>query len=64
MTDRGWYGDSEYCDALQRSQRATRLGWTAIAGATGAVGCALTVVVGLCVAAFVAGMYVVIATDH
>src|SRR4051794_30966433 len=51
MTDRGWYDDSEYHDAVQRAERATRFGWATMAGTAGALGCALIVAVALCVVA-------------
>ncbi|MER5526928.1 hypothetical protein ABT075_20395 [Streptomyces sp. NPDC002677] len=41
MTDRDWYDDSDYRDAVRRSGRAARFGWAAIAGTAGALGCAL-----------------------
>lgn len=64
MTNRGWYDDTEYRDAVQQAERATRFGWAAIAGTAGALGCAVIVVVGLCVVAVVACLYVVVAMDH
>ncbi|MFJ7493143.1 hypothetical protein ACIQZB_18215 [Streptomyces sp. NPDC097727] len=35
MTDDDWYDDSDYREAAQRAERATRWGWTAIAGVMG-----------------------------
>ncbi len=61
MSDRDWYDDGEYHDALERAERATRFGWAAIAGTAGALVCALIVLVALCVVAVVAGLYVVMA---
>ncbi|MET9809567.1 hypothetical protein [Streptomyces halstedii] len=61
MSDRVWYDDSEYHDALERAEQATRFGWAVIAGTAGALVCALIVLVALCVVALVAGLYVVVA---
>ncbi|MGW5125938.1 hypothetical protein ACWEQ7_18100 [Streptomyces sp. NPDC004069] len=35
MTDRDWYDDSDYERAVERAERMTRVGWTAILGVTG-----------------------------
>ncbi|WP_393058343.1 hypothetical protein [Streptomyces sp. LN549] len=64
MTDRDWYDDSEHDDAVQRAERATRFGWATIAGAVGALGCALVALAVVGVAAVVACLYVVMAADH
>ncbi|MEU0298002.1 hypothetical protein ABZ252_00760 [Streptomyces sp. NPDC006175] len=64
MTDRGWYDDSEYHNAVQRAERAERFGWATIAGTAGALGCALIVSVALCVVAVVACLYIVVAMDY
>jgi hypothetical protein len=64
MADRGWYDDSEYHDSVQRAKRATRFGWATIAGTAGALGCALIVLVALCVVAVVACLYIVVAMDY
>ncbi|MFD7221941.1 hypothetical protein ACFV9P_13060 [Streptomyces sp. NPDC059892] len=64
MADRGWYDDSEYHDAVQRAERATRFGWATITGTAGALGCALIFLVALCVVAVVACLYVVVALDY
>ncbi|MEE4490327.1 hypothetical protein [Streptomyces sp. BE230] len=65
MTDHGWYDDSsEYDEAVRRAERATRSGWAAIAGTAGALGCALIALAVVCVGAFAACLYVVMAADY
>ncbi|QGZ50392.1 hypothetical protein GPZ77_20300 [Streptomyces sp. QHH-9511] len=64
MTDRGWYDDSEYQDAVQRAERATRFGWAAIAGTTGVLAFALLVVAVVCAVAVLACIYVVMAMNY
>ncbi|MFE9534751.1 hypothetical protein [Streptomyces sp. NPDC006691] len=63
MTDRGWNDDSDYRDAVQRAERATRLGWAAIAGVAGTLGCALIVMAGACAVAVIGCLYVVMTLD-
>ncbi|MFI6561114.1 hypothetical protein [Streptomyces sp. NPDC050534] len=63
MADRGWYDDSDAHDAVRQADRATRLGWAAIAGTAGALGCALIAVAVVCLAAILACAYVVVAMD-
>ncbi|WP_371604860.1 hypothetical protein OG345_28600 [Streptomyces sp. NBC_01220] len=63
MTDRDWYDDSEYHEAVQRAEGAKKFGWAATAGTAGALGCALIVLVAFAVVAVVAGLYVVVAMD-
>ncbi|MFE6974449.1 hypothetical protein [Streptomyces sp. NPDC057682] len=63
MNGRDWNDDSEYEDALRRSERAARSGWVAVTGTLGVLGCALVALAVLCVAAVVAGVYVVMAAD-
>lgn len=63
MTGRDWYDDSEYHNAVDRAERATRIGWAAIAGTTGVLGCVLIAMAIICVTAFVACVYVVMAMD-
>ncbi|MER5520332.1 hypothetical protein [Streptomyces sp. NPDC002763] len=64
MADRDWYDDSDHRDAVRRSQRATRFGWSAIAGTAGALGCALVALAVVGAAAVLGGLYVVMATNH
>ncbi|MEU3949388.1 hypothetical protein [Streptomyces sp. NPDC029526] len=64
MADRGWYDDSDYHEAVQRAERATRSGWSAIAWTTGALGCVLITIAVLCVVAVVACLFVVVASDY
>ncbi|MFI6859511.1 hypothetical protein ACIBKZ_06320 [Streptomyces sp. NPDC050421] len=64
MTDRGWYDDSDYNDALQQAEHAERFGWAAIAGTVGALGCALVALAVVCVGAVAACLYVVMAADY
>lgn len=64
MADRGWDDDSDYRDAVQRAERATRFGWAAIAGTTGVLGCALIALAVVCAGAVLACLYVVVAMDH
>ncbi|MER7726202.1 hypothetical protein [Streptomyces sp. NPDC096323] len=64
MTDRGWYDDDGYDEALQRAKGATRVDWAAIAGTAGALTCALIVFVALCAVAVGAGLYVATAMDY
>lgn len=69
MTDHGWYhasddNDSDASEAAQQAERATRFGWAVIAGTTGALGCALLALAVVCVGAFVACVYVVVAADY
>ncbi|MEU3446571.1 hypothetical protein AB0H29_04995 [Streptomyces thermolilacinus] len=54
MTDRDGDDDGAYEDVVRRAGRATRVGWTAIAGVLGALGCALMALVVICAAALVA----------
>ncbi|WP_345661619.1 hypothetical protein [Streptomyces venetus] len=35
MTNRDWYDDSDYENAVERAERMTRIGWKAITGVTG-----------------------------
>lgn len=63
MNGRDWDDDSDYEDVLRRSERAARSGWVAITGTLGVLGCALVVLGVLCVAAVMAGLYVVMAAD-
>ncbi|MEV0694646.1 hypothetical protein [Streptomyces sp. NPDC050388] len=64
MGDRGWYDDSDYHEAVQRAERATRFGWSAIAWTAGALGCVLITIAVLCVVAVVACLFVVVASDY
>ncbi|MER5370225.1 hypothetical protein [Streptomyces sp. NPDC002722] len=64
MADRDWYDDSDYQDAVQRAERATRFGWAAIAGTTGVLGCVLIAVAMICAVAVLSCLYVVVAMDH
>lgn len=64
MTDRSWDDDGKYREAVQRANRATRFGWAAVAGATGALGCVLIAIAVACAVAVVAGLYVVVSMDH
>ncbi|MEU8648529.1 hypothetical protein [Streptomyces sp. NPDC048737] len=67
MADRGWHEDSDYHEAVQRAERATRFGWSAIAwstGALGALGCVLITVAVLCVVAVIACLFVVVASHY
>ncbi|GAA2220743.1 hypothetical protein [Streptomyces indiaensis] len=64
MADRGWYDDSDYHEAAQRAERATRFGWSAIACTTGALGCVLITVAVLCVVAVVACLFVVVSSHY
>ncbi|MGW1225272.1 hypothetical protein [Streptomyces sp. NPDC001478] len=63
MSGQDWNDDSDYQDALRRGERAERSGWVAITGTLGVLGCALVALGVLCVAAVVAGLYVVMAAD-
>ncbi|MEU6882445.1 hypothetical protein [Streptomyces sp. NPDC046712] len=64
MAERGWNDSSDYDDAVQRAEQATRLAWTAIAGTTGALACVLVVMALVCVVAVMACVYVVVAMDY
>ncbi|WP_405662006.1 hypothetical protein OG379_12205 [Streptomyces sp. NBC_01166] len=64
MTDRGWQDDGEYYNAVRRAERATRLGWAAVAGTAGTLGCALIALLTLCAGAVVACLYAVVAMDY
>ena len=64
MADRGWYDDSDYHEAVQRAERATRFGWSAIAWTTGVLGCVLITVAVLCVVAVVACLFVVVSSHY
>nr|PPQ62272.1 hypothetical protein C5F59_10680 [Streptomyces sp. QL37] len=64
MSDRDWYGDREYCEADRQAERATRFGWAAIAGTAGAPGCALVLLLALCVIAAAACLCAVVAVDY
>ncbi|MEW2490259.1 hypothetical protein [Streptomyces sp. NPDC048411] len=64
MTDRDWDDDSEYHNAVDRAERATRVGWAVIAGTTGVLGCVLIAMAIVCVVAVVACVYVVMAADY
>ncbi|MFH9861935.1 hypothetical protein [Streptomyces sp. NPDC017202] len=63
MAEHGWYDDSDHHEAVQRAERATRFGWSAIAWTTGALGCALIALTGLCAVAVVACLSAVV-TSH
>ncbi|MFF1963747.1 hypothetical protein ACFVW5_09045 [Streptomyces sp. NPDC058232] len=63
MTDRDWNDDSDYDDAVQRAEQATRFGWAAIAGTIGVFGCALIATAVVCVVAVIGCLYVVMALD-
>ncbi|MFF5975029.1 hypothetical protein ACFY7C_26335 [Streptomyces sp. NPDC012769] len=54
---RDWHDDSAYTDAVQRAERATRFGWTAITATTATLGCALIAAIALCAGAVLAGIY-------
>ncbi|MEU2285826.1 hypothetical protein ABZ614_28495 [Streptomyces sp. NPDC013178] len=41
MTERDWYDDSDYRDAVRRAGRTTRCAWWAIGGVAGLLGVAL-----------------------
>ncbi|MFE7835042.1 hypothetical protein ACFU53_02890 [Streptomyces sp. NPDC057474] len=64
MSDRGWDDDREYHDAVRRAERATRFGWAAIGGTTGALGCALIAAAVFCAVVVVACVYVVVARQQ
>ncbi|MEU8698023.1 hypothetical protein AB0C61_10155 [Streptomyces sp. NPDC048680] len=64
MTDRDWYDDSEYADAVQRAERATRCGWATIAAVTGSLGCAPAASAVVGIAVVVACYYVVVAAHY
>ncbi|QCD56471.1 hypothetical protein CEB94_17585 [Streptomyces hawaiiensis] len=64
MADRGWYDDSDYHEAVQRAERATRFGWSAITWTTGVLGCVLITIAVLCVVAVVACLFVVVASHY
>ncbi|WP_399886676.1 hypothetical protein ACGH7X_19535 [Streptomyces sp. BBFR51] len=64
MTDGDWYDDSDYESAVKRSERVTRVGWTAILGVTGVVGVAAIAAVVVCLAAVVGGVYVVMVANR
>ncbi|MFE5485193.1 hypothetical protein [Streptomyces sp. NPDC056527] len=64
MTERDWNDDSDYDDAVQKAERATRFGWAAIAVTTGVLGCLLIVLAVVCVVAVMACVYVVVAMDY
>ncbi|MER5964929.1 hypothetical protein [Streptomyces sp. NPDC002057] len=63
MDDGGWDGD-EGREVLRRAERATRWGWTGIAGVTGLLGCALVAVVGGGLLVLVGTVYVLMAADR
>ncbi|MEV0786822.1 hypothetical protein AB0I52_28460 [Streptomyces sp. NPDC050423] len=64
MTDRDWYDDSEYQDAVRRAERATRFGWATIAAATGSLGCALVASAVVGIAVVIACYYIVVASHY
>ncbi|MDQ0961140.1 hypothetical protein QFZ66_005018 [Streptomyces sp. B4I13] len=64
MADRGWHEDSDYHEAVQRAERATRFGWSAIAWTSGALGCVLITVAVLCAVAVIACLFVVVASHY
>ncbi|GAA4076353.1 hypothetical protein GCM10022284_10300 [Streptomyces hundungensis] len=64
VADHGWNDDSDYRDAVQRAEQATRLGWAAIAGVAGTLGCALIALAGACALAFIGCLYVVMAPNY
>jgi hypothetical protein len=64
MADRGWYDDSGYHEAVQRAERATRFGWSAIAWTTGVLGCVLITIAVLCVVAVLACLFVVVSSHY
>ncbi|MEV5881478.1 hypothetical protein AB0L74_01885 [Streptomyces sp. NPDC052020] len=64
MADRGWYDDSDYHDAVQQAERATRFGWAAIAGTTGVLGCLLITLAVICAVAVLACLYVVVSMNY
>ncbi|MET9930619.1 MULTISPECIES: hypothetical protein [unclassified Streptomyces] len=55
----GVWDDDEGREVLRRAERATRWGWTAIAGVTGLLGCALVTFLVVGLLAVVGGVYVV-----
>lgn len=63
MTDRDWNDDSDYDDAAQRAEQATRFGWAAIAGTVGVLGCTLIATAVVCVVTVIGCLYVVMALD-
>lgn len=62
--DYDWYSDTDHNDVARQAEHATRSGWAAIAGTVGGLGCALMLVAVVCVGAFLACVYVVMATDY
>ncbi|MFE1206676.1 hypothetical protein ACFW5V_33840 [Streptomyces sp. NPDC058762] len=60
MADRDWNDDTAEQDAVRRADRAARAGWAAIAGVTGALGCALIVDAVFCALVVVGCLYVVV----
>ncbi|GHA65185.1 hypothetical protein ACIQRS_08045 [Streptomyces termitum] len=57
-------GDDGLRDAERRAARAERIGWTAIAGVSGALGCALVAGAVLLVGFVVAAVWVVMAGNR
>ncbi|MFI9120594.1 hypothetical protein [Streptomyces bikiniensis] len=55
----GVWDDDEGREVLRRADRATRRGWTAIAGVTGLLGCALVTFLVVALLAVLGGVYVV-----
>ncbi|MER7908638.1 hypothetical protein [Streptomyces sp. NPDC096068] len=55
--------DEEGREVLRRADRATRLGWTAIAGVTGLLGCALVAFLATGLLVAVGALYVLMASD-
>ncbi|MFI0965921.1 hypothetical protein ACH4S8_31680 [Streptomyces sp. NPDC021080] len=64
MTERHWYDDSDYESAVERSERVTRAGWTAILGVTGLLGVAAIAAVVVCLAGAVGMFYVVVVANR
>ncbi|MFI8401811.1 hypothetical protein [Streptomyces sp. S1] len=55
--------DEEGREVLRRADRVTRLGWTAIAGVTSLLGCALVTLLGAGLLVVVGAVYVLMASD-
>ncbi|MFF7261397.1 hypothetical protein ACFZCL_14070 [Streptomyces sp. NPDC008159] len=63
MHERDWYDDSDLPDEIQRAQRATRVGWAAIAGVTWLLALAVVALIVLTLVVAVAIGYSMAAMD-
>ena len=60
MTDKDWYDDGDYERAAKQAESMTRIGWGAIAGVTGLIGCAAIAAAVFCLLVVAAIVYLAV----